>query len=651
MVYLCWKMSRFLLFLLLSCPAVLCTAQEPDHPWYQEWQNDSLLPAQRVEGYIGYIWDQFLFSEPDSAQVLATEAKDFALEHEVWGQAGNAFNTIGVSHGIRGNIAEAINSFAMAELLHKAVKDTGGFVTARTNLVHAYQQGGLTYKALQALRDMEASVTTVWIEDSRDYVAELYGTIYLSQNDYPNARTKFWQAIELYTSADSTNHISIGANLNYLGDVYKREAKPDSALLCLYRALSINRQYSASNACRTAYELGGLFVARQEFDSAFYYLDTALAVARTLNLRDELAGSLMHLGSMNLATGQTGTAISHYLEAYAIAREGAHIANQHECTQRLYEAYKGLENTDAALRYFELSSSLEDSLKSVEANLHLQKLAFERKVQADSVQREAEAAALQHQHAEAMSDSHLLRNIFLGIGIALLLGGLALYFLLQRTRRSYEDVASEKDKSERILFNILPPHIAQELKEKGAVEPRQHGHTAVLFTDFVAFTKVATELSEAELMQRIDALFSAFDRIVAAHGVEKIKTIGDAYMAVGGLDGSAEAVSNTLKAALELQAFVSAQNNRVPGIGMRVGIHVGPVMAGVVGDARPQYDVWGDTVNVASRMESAGKTGTVNVSRAVYEALQHDARFRFEKREAMEVKGKGQLEMYLATLA
>ncbi|MEN8798355.1 MAG: adenylate/guanylate cyclase domain-containing protein, partial [Flavobacteriaceae bacterium] len=217
-------------------------------------------------------------------------------------------------------------------------------------------------------------------------------------------------------------------------------------------------------------------------------------------------------------------------------------------------------------------------------------------------------------------------------------------------------IEKEKDRSENLLLNILPSEIAEELKLKGSVDAQDFDEVSVLFTDFKGFTTRSEKLSARELVEEINLCFEAFDHICGRYKIEKIKTIGDAYMAGGGLPvPSDDAVKNTVLAALEMQAFMGKRaiekeaSNEIP-FEMRVGIHTGPVVAGIVGVKKFQYDIWGDTVNTASRMESSGEVGKINISQATYDIIKDDPQFSFEERGKIKAKGKGVVEMYFVSL-
>ncbi|NJO50279.1 MAG: family 3 adenylate cyclase, partial [Leptolyngbyaceae cyanobacterium RM2_2_4] len=206
---------------------------------------------------------------------------------------------------------------------------------------------------------------------------------------------------------------------------------------------------------------------------------------------------------------------------------------------------------------------------------------------------------------------------------------------------------AEKEKSEQLLLNILPLPIANQLKQNHRTIADSFAEATVLFADIVNFTKLSATLSPHELVALLNEIFSAFDQMAERHGLEKIKTIGDAYMVVGGLpfpqENHAEAIADM---ALEMQDEMHQFSDRhqMP-FSMRIGINTGPVIAGVIGTKKFIYDLWGDTVNVASRMESQGIAGQIQVTEATYKCLCD--RYYFEPRGEIAIKGRGQMHTYI----
>jgi len=207
----------------------------------------------------------------------------------------------------------------------------------------------------------------------------------------------------------------------------------------------------------------------------------------------------------------------------------------------------------------------------------------------------------------------------------------------------------EQEKSQRLLLNILPEPIADRLKkgEKGIVN--RFPEVTVLFADIVGFTALSSKIAPEDLVHFLNEIFSSFDRLAAVHGLEKIKTIGDAYMAVGGLPTPRpDHVEAVAEMALDMQKEIVRFNSKnSTTLTIRVGLQTGPVIAGIIGEKKFIYDLWGDTVNTASRMESHGLPGAVQVTDFVYERLKD--RYRFEKRGSIHVKGKGEMTTFLLT--
>jgi len=206
------------------------------------------------------------------------------------------------------------------------------------------------------------------------------------------------------------------------------------------------------------------------------------------------------------------------------------------------------------------------------------------------------------------------------------------------------------DRSDTLLKNIFPEKIANELIERGFSEPVFIKSATVLFTDFKGFTKIAESLSPTELVAELDRCFTYFDNVVERYNLEKIKTIGDSYMCVGGVPkiNSTHCVDAIL-ASLEIQTFMNQMKSIAEDLGkpyweLRLGIHTGPLIAGVIGEKRFAYDIWGDTVNTASRLESSGETGRINISRDVRDKVRE--LFDIEFRGEIPVKNKGNVEMY-----
>ncbi len=267
-----------------------------------------------------------------------------------------------------------------------------------------------------------------------------------------------------------------------------------------------------------------------------------------------------------------------------------------------------------------------------------------------------QAAENEVELANAKADRFKLGVSLGGVIAALIFGSLFFGYRTQTKARKNlaaknEIIAKEQERSEELLLNILPENIAKELKEKGAAQARKHNDVTVLFSDFKNFTKIAERLSPEQLVKELDYCFKGFDYIISQYpSIEKIKTIGDAYMCCSGLSGKhPKATEDMVKAAMDMQEFLydykaDRQSKSLPFFEARIGIHSGPVVSGVVGNKKFAYDVWGDTVNVASRMETNGDIGKVNISYDTYNKVRQ--KFSCHARGKISVKNKGMIEMY-----
>lgn len=291
-------------------------------------------------------------------------------------------------------------------------------------------------------------------------------------------------------------------------------------------------------------------------------------------------------------------------------------------------------------------------------NQALSREALEAKALADEAEKLQAEEALRRQSAEMLADEQTFRlYMAIGAGVALLLLALTFLSRLRVKQRAAKKLAAANvalgvanEKADNLLTNILPRDIAEELKVTGKAKARRFPEATVLFCDFVNFTQTAEQLGATALVQELDACFKAFDEIMDEFpGVEKIKTIGDAYMAASGLTDRKTMPNDIVRAALRMQAFLTEEGEKRRRLGLpfftgRIGLHTGPVVAGVVGARKFAYDIWGDTVNVASRIEGKSEPGKVNISESTYDLIKYA--FECTYRGKVSVKNKGMIDMY-----
>jgi class 3 adenylate cyclase len=220
----------------------------------------------------------------------------------------------------------------------------------------------------------------------------------------------------------------------------------------------------------------------------------------------------------------------------------------------------------------------------------------------------------------------------------------------QELEKAVTDLSAEKQNSEFLLKNIFPGNVANELRANGKVKAVGHEKATVMFSDFSDFTSVASSYNPAELVEELNRAFCLFDGLSARYGVEKLKTIGDGYLCVAGLQGDpVEAGGKMLKFAQEILAFVLKRKGEVEASGkkywnIRIGVHCGPLVAGVVGVKRMAYDIWGDTVNISARIQQGSEPGRINLSKD-FRDLMGDL-IEVEARGKKPIKNQGEIEMF-----
>ena len=434
------------------------------------------------------------------------------------------------------------------------------------------------------------------------------------------------------------------AQLN-LGDEYYNQKKLDSALYYFTESGRLFKEVDYPEA--EAYNIGNVgrvLADKGQYAKAEENLNQAIKVLTEVEDYYPVCVYLNTLSDVYLNKRQTSKALEYAKKSLELAQKYGFKEQISNGFLKLSDLSKKGKNYKNALSAFKKHIQYRDSVKSSD---ELKK--FEIKQKEIEKEKEKAIAVAKKQGEINLKNEQIKRQIFVGvaIGIALILIGIFAMSLFKKNKI----IADEKERSEGLLRNILPEETAKELKEKGFVEAKRFDSVSVLFTDFKGFTKYSEQLTPEEVVKSMDFYFTEFDKIVEKYDLEKIKTIGDAYMCAGGLPFPTKDHAYKISlAALEIADFVKetmeVNDSNQANFDIRIGINSGSVVAGVVGNTKFAYDIWGDTVNVASRMESSGEIGRVNVSEETYNLLKECNEFEFESRGAIEAKGKGKINMY-----
>ena len=544
----------------------------------------------------------------DSALVLAQDAQDQKAVAEVIVE--QAF-----IHQMLGQYDQALTLLYRAQGIRKAMNDLRGLAEVENNI----------------------------------------GSIHHNQKNYAKAETYYNQSLAIYDQLGLQREL--GQCFNNFGALYEDMDQPAEAQGYHHRSLRIWEALHDTGWIGVSdMHLGICEQLLGHLDSAQVYLEASKRALETRRGAYHLSLVNVLLGNNERMADRPRSAIRHCSEALAIAERMDILPFQQRACECLYHAYEDLGEKGRALEMFKRHITLRDSLFGQANVKELTRIeldhAFAQKELADSLTRAKARVEEELQHQAALARERESRNIALFSGAGILLLAVGLWRRLLYVRRSRARIQHERERSERLLLNILPERVARELKDHGEAKAREFEHVSILFTDFKDFTTISAGMSAADLVAEIHACFKAFDDIVGGYGMEKIKTIGDAYMAAGGLpDPERGTAAEVVRAALDMQEFIRARKAEreaagLPAFSMRIGIHTGPVVAGIVGVKKFQYDVWGDTVNTASRMESNGQVDQVNISAATHALVKDDPELVFTLRGELRVKGKGEMEMF-----
>lgn len=489
--------------------------------------------------------------------------------------------------------------------------------------------------------------------------------LYSQQSDYRTALRYLQKQLKVDEGADdkmgqAVAYRDIGLAYSHMNDFQKAL---DNQLNSLKMADELGDK---KEIARTMGQISIVYEDMGDYTNAKEYLFKALKMSNTSSIAD-----------FYNSIGEYPSALGNEFKAFKKREELGNIAATVAIESNNGLSYKDHDDSAKALEYMfkeALSYEYEKKEAAAQTDEERQQLKYmqelkEKQIEYEFSQKIAKSEAQQQQkeqerlHQEAIEKINREKNdaitreqlkrekniLYASISGAVLLLIIALTAIaaLRQKRRDNITISKEKQRSEELLLNILPAEVAEELKEKGSAEARQFEHVTVLFTDFVGFTQASERMDPTALINELHTCFKAFDDITAKYHIEKIKTIGDAYLAVCGLPmADTEHAKKVVAAAKEIRTFMQ-QRYALLGdktFQIRIGVHSGTVVAGIVGVRKFAYDIWGDTVNTAARMQENSEAGEVNISETTYKMVKDDFECRF--RGEIAAKNKGMMKMY-----
>jgi len=618
------------------------------------WKNAALPDSARLKAIGALSW-KAVFERPDSGITLANMQLELARKTGEPRSIFTAYNTLAVGNKMRSDLPAALDYFNRCLEVARAIGDRGRMANTFSNMSTVYKDLGDQPRALDLLQQ---SLRIDQELGNREGMAGTYqniGNTYKRIGEYEKALENYERAETLYTDLGKTKGragalVSIGTTHSELG-------QHDKAIDELGQSIELYRQLgSRLDRGKAHNNLGQVLARAGRVNEAFANFDTAGTIFTELDAKDPLARNFYYTGEAFLQLGRANDAIRACQRGLTIADSLGLLAQRKECTDCLMRAFAQAGDFRIAYAMQRSFIGLDDTLDKANNGKEVTRLEMtlvfhERRI-ADSLAQVRTDLEKQMVVDRQLAQERTRRGFLIfSVIVALVIAG-ALLSRLRYTSRAKRAIEQEKERSDELLHNILPEEVAAELKAKGSAEARTFPVATVLFTDFKGFTAMSEQLSAAELVAEIDHCFKGLDGIVEKYGVEKIKTIGDAYMAAAGLpDPGRSTAGDIVLAALEMRDLIAQRRAErlrqgKPAFEMRIGLHSGPVIAGIVGLKKFAYDIWGDTVNTAARMESSGEAGRVNISTATYEQVKDLAFLRFEPRGRVMTKGKGELEMY-----
>ena len=476
------------------------------------------------------------------------------------------------------------------------------------------------------------------------------GDIYLAMSQYEKALENYKKALEL--SEQTKNNLSdLLAQLG-IGKTYRLKKEYDEAIKSYNKALlDCDEPKNTRNETNVLNQLGEVYLEKSDINGAMEYSQKALKLAEQNNYIDQLHPIYTTLGKIYTAQHNYKQAVLYLQKALAICGKNCSLIGEKDAWEALSNTYEQMKQPALAFDAYRHFIAIRDSVYNIGKANELTRIDLQseygRKQMADSLRQSVDyRLKMQKQKVYTYSS-------FAGLAAVLLVSFFIYRNYSQQKRanvaisRANETIKDEKQVSEKLLLNILPEDVARELKTQGSVQAKLFDHVTVLFTDFVNFTEAGERFSPQGLVAELHTCFKAFDIIISKYNIEKIKTVGDAYLAVSGLPTATPGhAAEVVKAAIEIRDFIAERRKQLGDqtFDIRIGVNSGTVVAGIVGVKKFAYDIWGDTVNIAARIEQYSEPGKINISQSTYELIKDQ--FTCNDRGEIDAKHKGKLKMY-----
>ncbi len=580
------------------------------------------------------------------SEVYAQQAVDVSRRNKDKAGLAAAYRFLGLAQLYGSRYKESVESWEYSLAYYDSINDRANVARIYSNLGAVYENQSQDVKALEYM--LKSQKVAEEIGDTSRLMAALTNIAVIYGKKPQTYKKGIEYSLQALKYADQLQHVEMQSKISTnLGELYFAMGRDTLALEYFERA--VTGYEGAESLVPALLNIGKVYTARSDYASAEKYQQEALAIAEKVDSKRDIASALLALAETNLKRGDQKKALS----AYERARK---IGEAITVPEELKVAYTGLSQIYATRKEFEKAYKYQALLTQVKDTLY--NIDYQQKLEGQlftfEIEKKQNQITILNKDKELqeidLQNQKLAKNAFMTGLILIFIIAFIIFRNYRAKVRTNKILDRQKVEIENLLLNILPEEVAHELKTDGQATPRSYESVSVLFTDFKGFTTIAEGMTPTELVAELNDFFVAFDDIIEKNNLEKIKTIGDAYMCAGGIPtANTTHPFDIIRAGLQIQEFMEQHNQArkqkgLPVWGLRVGVHTGPITAGVVGRKKYAYDIWGSAVNIASRMESNGEVGKVNISAATYDLVKD--KFNCVHRGKISAKNIGEIDMY-----
>lgn len=592
-----------------------------------DWENnvEGSIDAYNNLGY-AYIASSDMDNSLKSFRISAS----LSIENDNIGGYAYSQNGYGLIWTFVGDYQKSINYFENAISLFEEISNQKGVADSKTNLGSVYDSIGAYDKAIVYYQEALSIYEKLKLETDIAVVLNNLGSINMTLGNYESSFNFYTNSLLLFEKLEKKKEMSI--TLNNIGDFYVTFEHYDEGLTSYNKALEISNELNDLNLSAEIYNnIGFLYEELGDRKKALEYYDNSAYTFDKSGNMEGLISAVNNIGTVHYNLADYESALEYHSQAFELSKEVTYRDGLKSSLKNIAYDYRKLEDFKTSNYYLTLYTELSEQLvkDSIAESFANSEAVFQSEKMNDELIKQKEKIIKGQKERQ-----RLLVIILVAVATLLLIVILLVW------------VSKERSKSEKLLLNILPKKVADNLKRTGETPPVRYEDVSVYFSDVVGFTNMSTKYDPDALIAELNEIFTMFDNIMDKYQCERIKTIGDAYMAVCGMPekNNDNARLMTL-AAIEIRDMMNKRNEgKEIKWEIRIGINTGRVVGGVVGVKKYIYDVFGDTINTASRMESNSIPMQINVSCDTYEKIKD--KFVCREREEIEVKGKGLMKMY-----